>query len=124
MIQPTHQISLSALVTVAIKTAEMPQSHGLKGIYVLVLSKDFIAAADLLCKVVLAPELSRAEHQRVLRPDPASMAEGGGSEPAGTVSCHHGCGLRRPKKRGFGRHRHLADGGEHGGFDGDGQSHH
>jgi len=50
-IKLTRQIPLGAQATVAIETLEVLRSHGLKGIYALVLRKDFMAAADLLCKV-------------------------------------------------------------------------
>ena len=45
------QIPLGAQATVAVETVDVLRKHGLKGVYGLVLRKEFMAAADLLCKV-------------------------------------------------------------------------
>merc|ERR1712127_343225 len=45
------QIPLGAQATDAVETVDVLRRHGLKGVYGLVLRKEFMAAADLLCKV-------------------------------------------------------------------------
>jgi len=45
------QIPLGAQATVAVETVDVLRKHGLKGVYGIVLRKEFLAAADLLCKV-------------------------------------------------------------------------
>ena len=44
-------IPLGAQATVAVETLDVLRKHGLKGVYGLILRKEFMAAADLLCKV-------------------------------------------------------------------------
>jgi hypothetical protein len=46
-----RSIPLGAQATVAVETLDVLRKHGLKGLYGLVLRKEFLAAADLLCKV-------------------------------------------------------------------------
>lgn len=45
-------IPLGAQAYVAVETAEVLRKHGLKGVYGLLLRKEFLAAADLLCRVL------------------------------------------------------------------------
>ncbi|KAL3810993.1 hypothetical protein ACHAXA_006545 [Cyclostephanos tholiformis] len=47
-----RSIPLGAQAYVAIETAEVLRKHGLKGVYGLLLRKEFLAAADLLCRVL------------------------------------------------------------------------
>jgi len=47
-----RSIPLGAQAYVAIETVEVLRKHGLKGVYGLLLRKDFLAAADLLLKVL------------------------------------------------------------------------
>lgn len=47
-----RSIPLGAQAHVAVETVEVLRKHGLKGIYGLVLRKEFLAAADLLCRVL------------------------------------------------------------------------
>lgn len=47
-----RSIPLGAQAYVAIETVEVVRKHGLKGVYGLLLRKDFLAAADLLLKVL------------------------------------------------------------------------
>ena len=47
-----RKIPLGAQAYVAIETAEVLRKHGLKGVYGLLLRKEFLAAADLLCRVL------------------------------------------------------------------------
>lgn len=46
-----RKIPLGAQATVAVETLEVLRKHGLKGVYGLILRKEFMAAADLLCRV-------------------------------------------------------------------------
>lgn len=46
-----RSIPLGAQAHVAVETVEVLHKHGLKGVYALVLRKEFMAAADLLCRV-------------------------------------------------------------------------
>ena len=48
----TRKIPLGAQAHVAVETIEVLRKHGLKGIYGLILRKEFLAAADLLCKAL------------------------------------------------------------------------
>ena len=50
-IKLARKIPLGAQAYVAIETAEVLRKHGLKGVYGLLLRKEFLAAADLLCRV-------------------------------------------------------------------------
>jgi len=50
-IRMARSIPLGAQAHVAVETIEVLRKHGLKGVYGLVLRKEFMAAADLLCKV-------------------------------------------------------------------------
>jgi len=50
-------IPLGAQAQVAVETVEVLRKHGLKGIYGLILRKEFLAAADLLCQ---ACDINRA----------------------------------------------------------------
>jgi len=45
-----RKIPLGAQATVAVETLEVLRKHGLKGVYGLILRKEFMAAADLLCQ--------------------------------------------------------------------------
>jgi len=47
-----RSIPLGAQAYVAIETVEVLRKHGLKGVYGLLLRKEFLAAADLLCRVL------------------------------------------------------------------------
>ena len=47
-----RSIPLGAQAHVAVETVEVLRKHGLKGIYGLILRKEFLAAADLLCRVL------------------------------------------------------------------------
>ena len=47
-----RRIPLGAQAYVALETAEVLRRHGLKGVYGLLLRKEFLAAADLLCRVL------------------------------------------------------------------------
>lgn len=47
-----RSIPLGAQAYVALETVEVLRKHGLKGVYGLLLRKEFLAAADLLCKVL------------------------------------------------------------------------
>lgn len=47
-----RSIPLGAQAYVALETVEVLRKHGLKGVYGLLLRKEFLAAADLLCRVV------------------------------------------------------------------------
>ena len=47
-----RSIPLGAQAYVAIETVEVIRKHGLKGVYGLLLRKEFLAAADLLCRVL------------------------------------------------------------------------
>ena len=49
-IRLARAIPLGAQAYVAIETVEVIRKHGLKGVYGLLLRKEFMAAADLLCK--------------------------------------------------------------------------
>jgi len=51
-IKLARRIPLGAQAYVAIETAEVLRRHGLKGVYGLLLRKEFLAAADLLCSVL------------------------------------------------------------------------
>eukprot|EP00557_Chaetoceros_sp_GSL56_P001682 CAMPEP_0176504094 /NCGR_PEP_ID=MMETSP0200_2-20121128/15737_1 /TAXON_ID=947934 /ORGANISM="Chaetoceros sp., Strain GSL56" /LENGTH=156 /DNA_ID=CAMNT_0017903477 /DNA_START=458 /DNA_END=925 /DNA_ORIENTATION=- len=44
-------IPLGAQATMTVETLDILRKHGLNGIYGLILRKEFLAAADLLCKV-------------------------------------------------------------------------
>ena len=46
-----RSIPLGAQATVAVETLEVLRRHGLKGVYGLILRKEFMAAAELLCRV-------------------------------------------------------------------------
>ena len=46
-----RSIPLGAQAAVAVETLDVLRKHGLKGVYGLILRKEFMAAADLLCKV-------------------------------------------------------------------------
>ena len=48
----TRKIPLGAQAHVAVETIEVLRKYGLKGIYGLILRKEFLAAADLLCKTL------------------------------------------------------------------------
>ena len=48
----TRKIPLGAQAHVAVETIEVLRKHGLNGIYGLILRKEFLAAADLLCKTL------------------------------------------------------------------------
>lgn len=50
-IHMVKQIPLGAQAHVAVETVDVLRKHGLKGVYGIVLRKEFMAAADLLCKV-------------------------------------------------------------------------
>jgi len=50
-IKMAKSIPLGAQATVAVETLDVLRKHGLKGVYGLILRKEFMAAADLLCKV-------------------------------------------------------------------------
>ncbi|KAL9187576.1 hypothetical protein ACHAXT_001679 [Thalassiosira profunda] len=99
-----RSIPLGAQAYVAIETVEVIRKHGLKGVYGLLLRKEFLAAADLLCRVLginkknwplSVHELSAAifyalaQHRalRGLRPDGEelihSLKQEGGSADAG-----------------------------------------
>ena len=45
-----RKIPLGAQATVAVETLEVLRKHGLKGVYGLILRKEFMASADLLCQ--------------------------------------------------------------------------
>lgn len=47
-----RSIPLGAQAYVALETVEVLRKHGLKGVYGLLLRKEFLAAADLLCRVL------------------------------------------------------------------------
>jgi hypothetical protein len=47
-----RSIPLGAQAHVAVETVEVLRKHGLNGIYGLILRKEFLAAADLLCRVL------------------------------------------------------------------------
>jgi len=47
-----RKIPLGAQAYVALETVEVLRKHGLKGVYGLLLRKEFLAAADLLCRVL------------------------------------------------------------------------
>ena len=47
-----RSIPLGAQAHVAVEMVEVLRKHGLKGIYGLILRKEFLAAADLLCRVL------------------------------------------------------------------------
>lgn len=51
-IRLARKIPLGAQAYVAIETVEVLRKHGLKGVYGLLLRKEFLAAADLLCRVL------------------------------------------------------------------------
>lgn len=51
-IRLARSIPLGAQAYVAIETVEILRKHGLSGVYGLLLRKEFLAAADLLCKVL------------------------------------------------------------------------
>ena len=48
----TRKIPLGAQAHVAVETIDVLRKYGLKGIYGLILRKEFLAAADLLCKTL------------------------------------------------------------------------
>ncbi len=50
-IHMAKSIPMGAQATVAVETLDVLRKHGLKGVYGLILRKEFMAAADLLCKV-------------------------------------------------------------------------
>ena len=50
-IRMAKSIPLGAQATMTVETLDVLRKHGLKGVYGLVLRKEFLAAADLLCKV-------------------------------------------------------------------------
>ncbi len=50
-IHMAKSIPLGAQATMTVETLDILRKHGLKGVYGLVLRKEFLAAADLLCKV-------------------------------------------------------------------------
>lgn len=51
-IRLARSIPLGAQAYVAIETVEILRKHGLSGVYGLLLRKEFLAAADLLCRVL------------------------------------------------------------------------
>lgn len=51
-IRLARAIPLGAQAYVAIETVEILRKHGLSGVYGLLLRKEFLAAADLLCKIL------------------------------------------------------------------------
>jgi len=51
-IKLARSIPLGAQAYVAVETVEVLRKHGLKGVYGLLLRKEFLAAADLLCRVL------------------------------------------------------------------------
>lgn len=51
-IHMAKSVPLGAQAHVAVETLDILRKHGLKGLYGLVLRKEFMAAADLLCKAV------------------------------------------------------------------------
>ena len=51
-IKLARSIPLGAQAYVAIETVEILRKHGLSGVYGLLLRKEFLAAADLLCRVL------------------------------------------------------------------------
>lgn len=116
-----RSIPLGAQAYVAIETAEVLRRHGLKGVYGLLLRREFLAAADLLCRVLginktnwplSVHELSAAifyalaQHRalRGLNPEGEemihSLVPGGGADPATT-----GEGGRRTQSRNHGDSR-------------------
>ncbi len=50
-IHMAKSIPLGAQATMTVETLDVLRKHGLKGVYGLILRKEFMAAADLLCKV-------------------------------------------------------------------------
>jgi len=50
-IHMAKSIPLGAQATMTVETLDVLRKHGLKGVYGLILRKEFLAAADLLCKV-------------------------------------------------------------------------
>lgn len=50
-IHMARSIPLGAQATMTVETLDILRKHGLKGVYGLILRKEFLAAADLLCKV-------------------------------------------------------------------------
>lgn len=52
VIAMARSIPLGAQAHVAVETVEVLRKHGLKGIYGLILRQEFLAAADLLCRVL------------------------------------------------------------------------
>jgi len=50
-IRMAKSIPLGAQATMTVETLDVLRKHGLKGVYGLILRKEFMAAADLLCKV-------------------------------------------------------------------------
>ena len=88
-----RKIPLGAQATVAVETLEVLRKHGLKGVYGLILRKEFMAAADLLCQAcginrkvwpLSVHELSAAifyalAHHRMVR----------GKDPEGELSLIH-----------------------------------
>jgi len=57
-IHMAKSIPLGAQATVAVETLDVLRKHGLKGVYGLILRKEFMAAADLLCKVSFIPVIA------------------------------------------------------------------